>query len=289
MNRKGIILAGGTGSRLFPITLGISKQLLPIYNKPMIYYPITTLIELGIKDILLITNQIYLNNYKNILKDGKHLGLNISYKIQNKPNGLAEALILADDFLNGSPSVLILGDNLFYLNEKNIFKKLKKNTGAQILLYKVSNPEDYGVAKIKKNKILDIVEKPKKFVSNYAVTGIYFYDKFAPKYAKKLTPSKRGELEITDLNKIYLKKNLLNYYILEEGSAWLDTGSHDSLSYASDFVRTLEKRQGILVGSLELASIKNKLVNKDKMIKYIKKFSSDYFKSLKKQVEEGDF
>ena len=137
MNRKGIILAGGTGSRLFPITLGISKQLLPIYNKPMIYYPITTLIELGIKDILLITNQIYLNNYKNILKDGKHLGLNISYKIQNKPNGLAEALILADDFLNGSPSVLILGDNLFYLNEKNIFKKLKKNTGAQILLYKV--------------------------------------------------------------------------------------------------------------------------------------------------------
>lgn len=286
-NRKGIILSGGKGTRLYPSTLSISKQILPVYDKPMIYYSLSTLMLAGIKDILIILKPSDLNIFKNLLGNGSLLGINIQYKIQKKPNGIAEALILGEKFLDGAPSALILGDNLFYggkLEEilDNISKS--KNEGATIFAYQVNNPEQYGVIKFdNRGKPIKIYEKPKKFVSNYAITGLYFYDNNAPKYAKDLRPSKRGELEITDLNNIYLKKKKLSVEKFGRGYAWLDTGSHDNLLDASTFIYNLEKRQGLKISCLEEISFNKKWISKKKLLKTISKLSSSsYGKYLKK-------
>ena len=251
---KGIILAGGTGSRLFPVTKVISKQLIPIYDKPMIYYPLTTLMLSGIRDILLITKPEDKILFQKLLQNGNQWGLNIHYKTQESPRGIAEALILGEDFLNKSCCTLILGDNLFY-GEK-LIERIRKNgsnfKGAKLFGHIVRDPCRYGVVEFnQKMEPLDIKEKPKETKSNIAVTGIYFYDSSAVSRAKDLVPSKRGELEITDLNKSYLKEGKLQVEILGRGSAWFDTGTHESYQDASLFVSTIQKRQGLIIGSPE--------------------------------------
>ena len=245
---KGIILAGGSGTRLYPCTITTSKQLLPIYDKPMIYYPLCTLMLAGIKDILIISDPKNLNNYKNLLGNGKHFGIKIDYEVQPKPEGIAQAFLIAEKFINNNNCTLILGDNFLYGD--NLSKKIKftKKIGAKIFLHAVKNPNKYGVAEIKNKKIIKIYEKPKKFISNYAVTGLYQYDHNVVRYAKSLKKSSRGEYEITDLNNIYLNKKKLDFDILGSGYAWLDTGSFDDLLDASLFVRTIQQRQGYLIG-----------------------------------------
>jgi len=245
--RKGIILAGGKGTRLFPITKGISKQLMPVYDKPMIYYPLCTLMLAGIKEFLVITNPNDKIAFENLLEDGSKWGIKINYKIQMQPDGIASALILGEEFLANSPSALILGDNLFH--GENLINKLKvankKLDSSTIFAYAVSDPERYGVVDFDSSgKALSIEEKPKIPKSRYAITGLYFFDKNAPRNAKTLSPSNRGELEITDLNKLYLKEGKLNVSIIGRGTTWLDTGTFDSLHQASSYIRTLEKRQG---------------------------------------------
>ncbi len=254
MNRKGIILAGGHGTRLFPITSVLSKQLIPVYDKPMIYYPLSTLMMANIREILIITTPHDQPVFKQLLGNGDSLGLNIQYEIQEHPNGLAQSFILAEDFLGDSPSALILGDNIFYGNE--LITQLKRASDSYdkstIFAYKVSDPERYGVVSFDENGIaLSIEEKPLKPKSNFAVTGLYFYDNNVVDYAKTLTPSKRGELEITSLNQIYLEKGDLRVELMGRGLAWLDTGTIDSLNDASIFIRTIEKRQGTKIGSPE--------------------------------------
>ncbi len=262
--RKGIILAGGTGSRLFPITLGISKQLMPVYDKPMIYYPLTTLITSGITEILIITNKFYLSSFKSLLSDGKHLGLKITYAIQKSPNGLAEAFIIGEKFLEDSPATLILGDNLFHGDTlyERVSRSFNQKSGATIFVYEVKSPEKYGVVSFNKlKKAIKIEEKPQNPKSKYAITGLYFYDKSVVQKAKTLVPSDRGELEISDLNQLYLNDNSLNVEILGRGSAWLDTGDFDSLHEAGAFIRTIEHRQGLKVGCPEEASWRAGLIN----------------------------
>ena len=251
---KGIILAGGTGSRLFPVTKVISKQLIPIYDKPMIYYPLTTLMLSGIRDILLITKPEDKSLFEKLLQNGNKWGLNIHYKTQESPRGIAEALILGEDFLNKSCCTLILGDNLFYGDK--LTEKIRNNgpnfKGAKLFGHIVRDPRRYGVVEFnQKMEPLDIKEKPKETKSNIAVTGIYFYDSSAVSRAKDLVPSKRGELEITDLNKSYLKEGKLQVEILGRGSAWFDTGTHESYQDASLFVSTIQKRQGLIIVSPE--------------------------------------
>ncbi len=255
---KGIILAGGDGTRLKPMTDLISKQLLPIYNKPMIFYPLSILINCGIKEIAIITKSADQNDYKNILSDGNQWGVKIHYFIQDKPNGIAEAFLITEEWLNNSPSMLILGDNLFYGKSltKIIKKTCKKDYGASIFVHQVSNPKRYGVISLDENKnVSKITEKPSDPDSNWAVTGLYYYDQKAPKYVKNLKPSKRGELEITDLNNIYLKKDKLDVEFLGGGYTWLDAGTADSLLEASNFVKNLKSSQGLSIGE---PSINNK-------------------------------
>lgn len=269
-NRKGIILAGGSGTRLYPLTISVSKQLMPVYDKPMIYYPLSVLMLGGMREVLIITTPQDLQNFKNLLGDGKQLGIEITYAVQDKPNGLAQALIIAEDFLSGSPSCLILGDNLFYGGS---FIKSVKNAdenllGATIFAYWTAKPWEYGVVEFdKSNKVVSLEEKPIKPKSNYAVPGIYFYDKFASSYAKNLKPSKRGELEITDLNKIYLEKEQLNVEKLGRGIAWLDTGSADSLAEASDFIRVIQHRQGLKIACIEQIAFDNGWLDKEELKK----------------------
>lgn len=252
--RKGIILAGGLGKRLMPLTKIISKQLLPIYNKPMIYYPLSTLINIGIKEILLISDRKNIPIYKSLFGDGKKLNLKISYKTQLKPDGIASALILAKKFLKNSNCVLILGDNIFYgTNTIKQFKKANKYKYSSLFTYEVKNPNEYGVYFVK-NKKRSIIEKPDKKISNSAVVGIYFYDKNAHKHAKKLKFSKRKELEITDLNNKYLESTKTRVIRLDAETAWLDTGTFDGLVNASNFIKTLEERQGIKIGDLKFRS-----------------------------------
>lgn len=252
--RKGIILAGGKGTRLYPITKGVSKQLMPIYDKPMIYYPLSTLMLTGIREILIITNPSDLESFKALLGDGSSLGIEITYEVQINPEGIAQAFLIAEKFINGKSTALILGDNIYYGNE--LVQALKaansRQSGGTVFAYYVSEPSLYGVAKLEKqidgeNKLTEIEEKPILPKSNYAITGLYFYDHKVVEIAKSLKPSKRGELEITDLNKIYLKQNCLNVEVLGRGIAWLDTGNFDSLLEASTFIRTLEKRQGLKI------------------------------------------
>ena len=248
MNRKGLILAGGSGTRLYPITKSISKQLLPVYDKPMIYYPISTLMLCGIKEILIITTLEQKHLFENLLDDGSQWGLNIAYEVQEFPNGIAEAFLIAEKFLDGNPSALILGDNIFYGNEFGVqLLNVSKNySGATVFVYPVSNPRRYGVVEFDKNgKVISINEKPDKPKSKFAITGFYFFDQYASEKAKKLNPSARGELEITDLINIYMKEDSLKVEKFGRGMAWFDTGKIESLHEASSFIRTLEKRQGL--------------------------------------------
>lgn len=245
--RKGIILAGGTGSRLHPSTVSVSKQLMPVFDKPMIYYPLSTLLEANIQDILIITTPTDQPAFQTLLGDGSQWGLNFQWAIQPSPDGLAQALIIAEDFLNGAPSVLILGDNLFFGDKlrKLLQQETKNETGATIFGYHVSNPSDYGIVGFDDNGVaISLEEKPMTPASNYAVTGLYFYDHTAPEKAKKLTPSARGELEITSLNNLYLEEGTLTVELLGSGTTWLDTGTHRSLLQASQFVALIEERQG---------------------------------------------
>ena len=276
--RKGIILAGGSGTRLHPLTIAVSKQLMSVYNKPMIYYPLSVLMLAGIREILVISTPQDLPLFRKLLGDGKRLGMRFEYQEQPKPEGLAQALIIAKDFLNGDPSALILGDNLFYGH--NFTVKIKeaneRQDGATIFGYQVSNPEEYGVVEISESgKAVTLEEKPNNPKSPYAVPGIYFYDKDAPELATNLKPSSRGELEITDLNKVYMNRGNLFVEILGRGTAWLDTGTHESLMDAARYVEVIEKRQGLQIGCIEEIAFRNKWIN----LKDIKKIVSDLGKS----------
>jgi glucose-1-phosphate thymidylyltransferase len=261
---KGIILAGGSGTRLYPSTNVISKQLLSVYDKPMVYYPLSVLMLADIQDILIISTPQDIGRFEQLLGDGSNFGIKLSYQIQDSPKGLAHAFILAEEFLNGSPACLILGDNIFYGNGlTEILNQAQTGDGATIFAYQVSDPERYGVAEFDhNNKVLSIEEKPSQPKSNYAVTGIYFYDNKVVEYSKQLKPSKRGELEITDLNNFYLKHKQLNVINLKRGFAWLDTGTHDSMLEAANFIQTVEHRQGIKIACLEEIAYNNGWLSK---------------------------
>ena len=288
-SRKGIILAGGTGSRLNPLTIAISKQLMPVYDKPMIYYPLSTLLLAGIREILIICTPLYLDSFKRVLKDGSQWGIKIRYKCQKNPEGIAQALILAEEFLEGSPMCLILGDNLFY-GDGLSFKLKKANEtheSSTIFAYQVSDPSRYGIVDFDKDlKVKSIEEKPNSPSSNYAITGIYFYSNSAIEIAKSLNPSKRGELEISDVNKVLLSQDNLNVQILRRGMAWLDTGTFESLHEASAFIQTIEKRQDLKIGCPEEIVWKLNYID-DKQLKEISEnySTSSYGKYLLKLLE----
>lgn len=267
MELKGIILAGGSGTRLYPITKHINKHLLPVYDKPMIYYPLSTLMMAGIKHILLIAAPRDINAYQALLHDGSHLGIHIEYAEQLQPNGLAEALIIGEEFIGDDHVCLILGDNLFY--GQDLIKKLEqakqKLPGAVVFAYYVDQPERYGVISFDKHRVIDIIEKPSNPPSHYAVTGLYFYDHRAASYAKSLTPSARGELEITDLNRRFLQQNELHVELLGRGYAWLDTGTCHSLMEASQFVALLEQRQGLKIACPEEVAWRKKYISTEQL------------------------
>ena len=288
MVKKGIILAGGHGTRMSPLTKAVNKQLLPIYDKPLIFYPLSILMLAKIKDVLIIVNKGQLEQYKKIIPNGKNLGINIAYKEQVTPKGLPDAFILGEEFIGKSSVALILGDNFFYGQSlsSTLLNSAKLNKGAKILLHKVINPELFGVAKIdNKNKILEIKEKPKKNISNYAITGLYFFDNNVIKYSKKLKPSKRGEIEITDLLNQYRKENNLSAEILGRGGAWLDTGSMDDYYKTSMFVSAVENRQGVKIACLEEIALQNKWIKKNNIESAIKFYGNcDYSKYLSKLI-----
>ncbi len=283
---KGIILAGGSGSRLYPITMSISKQLIPVYDKPMIYYPLTTLIYAGINDILIISTPQDLPNFQKLLGDGSQFGCNFSYKIQKKPNGLAQAFVLGEDFIKNDKVCLILGDNIFQMKIKNL-ENCKNVDGALIFGYHVNDPERYGVVEFDNEfNVMSLEEKPINPKSNFAVPGLYFYDNDVIDIAKNLKPSARGEYEITDVNKFYLDNKKLKVNLLSRGSVWLDTGTIDSLLKANIYVQVVEERQGRKIGCVEEAAFKKGLINDDQLLKLALKFQKsgygDYLKSLLK-------
>ena len=267
-SRKGIILAGGTGTRLAPLTNAVSKQLLPLYNKPMIYYPLTTLMMSGIKNFLIITTPIDINNFKKLLGDGKKWGISIDYQIQKEPRGIAEAFLIGKEFIGKSEIVLILGDNLFFGNDLTF--KLKKaclqERGATIFAYPVKDPQRYGVVSFdKNNKAISIEEKPKKTKSKYAITGLYLYDHNVIDFCETLKPSERGELEISDINQIYLDKEMLNVEVLDTGTTWLDTGTFESLYEAGSLIKTIDNRQSLKIGYPEEVAWRMGWINDNKL------------------------
>ena len=273
MIKKGIILSGGMGTRMSPLTKAVNKQLLPIYDKPLIFYPLSILMLAKIKDILIIVNKGQLNQYKKILPDGKRLGINLTFKEQDSPRGLPDAFIIGEKFIGKNNVALILGDNFFYgqyLSSK-LYECTKLKSGAKVLLHRVAKPEKYGVAKVKNKKIVLIKEKPKKFVSDLAITGLYFFDNKVIKFAKQLKPSKRKELEITDLLNKYRKINKLSADFIGRGGAWLDTGSLDDFYKTSNFVSAIEKRQGFKIACLEEIALNNKWISR-KVLKDAIKF-----------------
>ncbi len=285
--RKGIILAGGNGSRLYPITKATSKQLIPVYDKPMIYYPLSTLMLAGITDILIITTPFDRESFIKLLGNGSQFGINISYEIQEKPEGIAQAFLIAEDFINNSKIALILGDNLFHGD--SFVKKLQKNhllnEGASIFAYSVVNPERYGVIEFDSNGIAyNIEEKPKKPKSKFVITGLYFYDNTVVNKAKKIKPSNRGELEITDINKMYMKEGKLNVEKMNRGMTWLDTGTTDSLHEASSYIRLLEKRQGLKIGCPEEVAWRKGYIDEDQLYSLstnlIKSGYGEYLRSI---------
>ena len=283
--RKGIILAGGLGTRLYPITKSISKHLLPVYNKPMIYYPLSTLMLTGIKEIAIITTPDDKDQYKNLLGDGRQWGISLTYIIQEKPEGIAQAYLLAKNFLAGAPSALILGDNIFFGDGLGplLKKALIVESGATIFCYHVSDPGRYGVVGFdNKQNINQIIEKPNKPPSNYAITGLYFFDGDAPKHAQKIKPSSRNELEITSLLEIYKERDMLNFELMGRGFAWLDTGTHSSLLDAGEFVKTLQERQGLQVGCPEEIAFNLDWIKEAEIVDAIKEYGkNDYGNYLK--------
>lgn len=266
---KGIILAGGAGTRLYPITRSISKQIIPVYDKPMIYYPLSVLMLAGIREILIISTPTDIGLYKELFEDGSQLGLKISYKIQPSPDGLAQAFILGEEFIGDDNVCLILGDNIFYgYNFRDILEDAASlKDGATVFGYYVNDPERYGVVEFDdQKKVISIEEKPQQPKSNYAVTGLYFYSNDVVEKAKSLKPSARGELEITDLNRLYLEENRLNVQLLGRGFAWLDTGTHESLLQASNFIATIEQRQGLKVSCIEEIAFKKGFIDRDQLV-----------------------
>ena len=288
MIKKGIVLAGGMGTRMSPLTKAVNKQLLPIYDKPLIYYPLSILMLSGIRDVLIIVNKGQLEQFKKIIPNGNNLGMKISYKEQLRPKGLPEAFIIGEEFIKKENVALILGDNFFY--GQNLTKKLldstKLTSGAKVFLHAVSKPELYGVAKVnKKNLITIIKEKPKKHLSNHAVTGLYFFDNKVVNYAKKLKPSKRGELEIIDLLNIYRAKRKLKADFIGRGGAWLDTGSFDDFYKTTSFVSAIENRQGLKIACVEEIALLNKWITKKEIVSSIKFYGNcDYSKYLRKLI-----
>ena len=291
---KGIILAGGAGTRLYPSTMVVSKQLLPVYDKPMIYHPISVLMLAGIKDILIISTPQDLPNFKKLLKDGSQFGVRFEYKEQPSPDGLAQAFVLGEEFIGDDSAALILGDNIFYgqgfsgMLKENI-EMIEKQGGASVFGYQVKDPERFGVVEFdKNNKAISIEEKPANPKSDYAVTGLYFYDNNVVKYAKELKPSARGEYEITDLNRIYLEKNQLNVNLLGRGFAWLDTGTHHSLLQAGLYIQTIEENQGIKIACLEEIAYRMGFLSKEQIAKNIEGYKgNEYFNYVKTIVEKS--
>ena len=288
---KGIVLAGGSGTRLHPLTLAVSKQLLPVYDKPLIYYSISVLMLAGIQDILLISTPQDIDSYKRLLRDGEHLGLSITYEIQPKPDGLAQAFLIGENFIGKENVALVLGDNIFYGQNfsQTLSDIVKQKEGATIFGYHVNNPEDFGIVEFdSQDNIISIEEKPQYPKSNCAVTGLYFYDNTVVDIAKSIEPSDRGELEITDINKIYLLQNKLKLSVLSRGFAWLDTGTHNSLMEAGQFVHTIEKRQGLKIACLEEIAFRKNWITEDDLRrqaqelhkteygKYLQSISRDY-------------
>ncbi|HIT93319.1 MAG TPA: glucose-1-phosphate thymidylyltransferase RfbA [Candidatus Stercorousia faecigallinarum] len=290
---KGIVLAGGAGTRLHPSTIAVSKQLLPIYDKPMIYHPISVLMLAGIRDILIISTPVDLPNFKRLLGDGSQFGVKFSYKEQPSPDGLAQAFILGEEFIGNDDAALVLGDNIFYGGGfsgklKRVVQNIKNNGGAAVFGYPVKDPQRFGVVEFDNDgKVLSIEEKPQNPKSNYAVTGLYFYDNRVVEYAKNLKPSARGELEITDLNNIYLHNGNLSVELLGRGFAWLDTGTHHSLLQAGQFVQTVEENQGIKIACLEEVAFRMGYVTKEDLRKVVDKYNNnEYYNYIKNMLDK---
>lgn len=288
---KGIVLAGGSGTRLYPLTLSVSKQLLPVYDKPMIYYPLSVLFLAGIRDILIISTPQDLPRFKQLLGDGKELGVKFSYVVQPKPEGLAQAFILGEEFIGKESVCLVLGDNIIY--GEGLSKILKEcvslKQGGIIFGYPVKNPSRYGVVSFdKEGKVIDIEEKPKQPKSKYAVPGIYFYDNQVIEIAKSIKPSWRGELEITDVNKCYLEKGQLKVHLLGRGYAWLDAGTHASLHQASSFIQAIQERQGFKIGCLEEIAYRQGFIDKETLLKWAEKYAKNEYGDYLKSVADGE-
>ena len=286
MIKKGIILAGGMGTRMSPLTKAVNKQLLPIYDKPLIFYPLSILMLAQIKDVLIIVNKGQLEQYKKIIPNGKRLGINIEYKEQDEPRGLPDAFILGEKFINNQDVAMILGDNFFYGQSLStmLHKCIKISKGAKIILHKVLEPQKFGVAKIKKKKIISIKEKPKNFFSDLAITGLYFFDKNVVKYSKELKPSERNELEITDLLNKYKKNNTLSAEFIGRGGAWLDTGSIEDFYKTSNFVSAIENQQGFKIACLEEISLNNKWITKKEIKNSIKFYGNCQYSNYLKKI-----
>ncbi|MBQ1183074.1 MAG: glucose-1-phosphate thymidylyltransferase RfbA [Clostridia bacterium] len=289
---KGIILAGGSGTRLYPLTMVTSKQLLPVYDKPMIYYPLSTLMLAGIRDILIISTPTDLPNFERLLGDGSDYGINLSYKVQPSPDGLAQAFLIGEEFIAGDSCAMVLGDNIFYGHgfPKTLKQAASKQNGATVFGYYVTDPERFGIVEFDENgKAISIEEKPENPKSNYCVTGLYFYDNRVCEFAKQIKPSKRGELEITDLNRMYLEEGSLDVITLGRGFAWLDTGTVDALNEAAEFVKVVESRQSVKIAAIEEIAYENGWITKEKLLESAARYGKSPYGAHLKNAADGKF